>query len=104
VTPLKCQKLPSSIPKTAHVKFRATSSSLSTTLWCYHRGQNQVVVMNRCLYLILQLQIHKLGRLTVVEFEFPCLQVVSICQFLIKCSSKKLGVCGDPLSANDGDS
>jgi hypothetical protein len=29
VTPPKCQKLPSSIPKTAHVKFRAT------TLWCY---------------------------------------------------------------------
>jgi hypothetical protein len=28
-----CQKLPSSIPKTAHVKFRATSGSLSTTLW-----------------------------------------------------------------------
>jgi hypothetical protein len=33
VTPPKCQKLPSSIPKTAHVKFRETSSSLSTTLW-----------------------------------------------------------------------
>jgi hypothetical protein len=33
VTPPKCQKLPSSIPKTAHVKFRATSGSLSTTLW-----------------------------------------------------------------------
>jgi hypothetical protein len=27
VTPPKCQKLPSSIPKTAHVKFRATSCS-----------------------------------------------------------------------------
>jgi hypothetical protein len=40
VTPPKCQKLPSSIPKTAHVKFRATSSSLSATLWCYYRGQN----------------------------------------------------------------
>jgi hypothetical protein len=33
VTPPKCKKLPSSIPKTAHVKFWATSSSLSTTLW-----------------------------------------------------------------------
>jgi hypothetical protein len=33
VTPPKCQKLPSSIPTTAHVKLRATSSSLSTTLW-----------------------------------------------------------------------
>jgi hypothetical protein len=44
-TPPKCQILPSSIPKTAHVKFRATSGSLSTTLWCYYRGQNQVVVM-----------------------------------------------------------
>jgi hypothetical protein len=32
-TPPKCQKLPSSIPKTTHVKFRATSGSLSTTLW-----------------------------------------------------------------------
>jgi hypothetical protein len=32
VTPPKCQKLPSSITKTAHVKFRATSSSLPTTL------------------------------------------------------------------------
>jgi len=32
-TPPKCQKLPSSIPKTAHVMFWATSSSLSTTLW-----------------------------------------------------------------------
>jgi hypothetical protein len=40
VTLPKCQKLPSSIPKTVHVKFRATSSSLSTTLWCYYRGQN----------------------------------------------------------------
>jgi hypothetical protein len=27
------QKLPSSITKTAHVKFRATSGSLPTTLW-----------------------------------------------------------------------
>jgi hypothetical protein len=51
VTPPKCQKLPSSIPKTAHVKFRSTSNSLSTTLWCYYRGHNYVVVMNRCLYL-----------------------------------------------------
>jgi hypothetical protein len=33
VTPPKCQKLPSSIPKTAHVKFWATSGSLPTTLW-----------------------------------------------------------------------
>jgi hypothetical protein len=33
VTPPKCQKLSSSIPKTAHVKFRATSGTLSTTLW-----------------------------------------------------------------------
>jgi hypothetical protein len=39
VTPPKCQKLPSSIPTAAHVKFRATSSSLSTTLWCYYKGQ-----------------------------------------------------------------
>jgi hypothetical protein len=52
VTPPKCQKLPSSIPKTAHVKFRTTSSSLSTTLWWYYRGHNQVVVMRRCLYLM----------------------------------------------------
>jgi hypothetical protein len=33
VTLTKCQILPPSIPKTAHVKFRATSGSLSTTLW-----------------------------------------------------------------------
>jgi hypothetical protein len=33
VTPPRCQKLSSSIPKTAHVKFRTTSGSLSTTLW-----------------------------------------------------------------------
>jgi hypothetical protein len=52
VTPPKCQKLPSSVPKIAHVKFRATSGSLSTTLWCYYRGQNQVVVMNRCFPLV----------------------------------------------------
>jgi hypothetical protein len=38
LTPPKCQKLPSSIPKTAHVNFRATSCSLSITLWWYHRG------------------------------------------------------------------
>ena len=31
VTPPKCQKSPSSIPKTAHVKFRATSGSVPTT-------------------------------------------------------------------------
>ena len=30
---LKRQKLPSSITKTVHVKFRATSGSLPTTLW-----------------------------------------------------------------------
>ena len=29
----KRQKLPSSITKTVHVKFRATSGSLPTTLW-----------------------------------------------------------------------
>jgi hypothetical protein len=40
VTPPKCQKLPSSIPKAAHVKLWATSGSLSTTLWSYYRGQN----------------------------------------------------------------
>ena len=40
MTPPKCRKLPSSIPKTTHVKFWATSSSLSTTLWCYYRGHN----------------------------------------------------------------
>ena len=34
MAPPKCQKLPSSIPKTAQVKFWATSSSLSTTLSC----------------------------------------------------------------------
>jgi hypothetical protein len=51
VTPPKCQKLPSPIPKTAHVKFQATSGSLPTTLWCYYRGQNWVVVIIRCLYL-----------------------------------------------------
>ena len=44
MTPPKCQKLPSSIPTTAHVKFRATSSSLSTTLWCYYRGSE----LGRC--------------------------------------------------------
>jgi hypothetical protein len=33
VTPPKCQKLPSSIPKAAHVKFRVTLGSLPTTLW-----------------------------------------------------------------------
>jgi hypothetical protein len=33
VTPLEFQKLPSSITKTAHVKFQATSGSLPTTLW-----------------------------------------------------------------------
>jgi hypothetical protein len=32
VTPPKCQKLPSSITKTAHVKFQATLGSLPTTL------------------------------------------------------------------------
>jgi hypothetical protein len=32
VTPPKCQKLPSSIPKADHVKFRATLDLLSTTL------------------------------------------------------------------------
>ena len=32
-------KLPSSIPKTAHVKFWTTSGSLSTTLWWYYKGQ-----------------------------------------------------------------
>jgi hypothetical protein len=32
-TPPKYQKLSSSIPKIAHVKFRATLGSLSTTLW-----------------------------------------------------------------------
>jgi hypothetical protein len=32
VAPPKCQQLPSSIPNTAHVKFRATSSAMST-LW-----------------------------------------------------------------------
>jgi hypothetical protein len=37
VTPPKCLKLPSSIPKTAHVKFRATSGSLSTTLSCVRK-------------------------------------------------------------------
>jgi hypothetical protein len=40
VTPPKRQKLPSSILKTAHVKFWATSGSLSTTLWWYYRDQN----------------------------------------------------------------
>jgi hypothetical protein len=33
VTPPKCQELSSSIPKTAHVKFRVTSHSLPTALW-----------------------------------------------------------------------
>jgi len=48
VTPPKCQKLPSYIPKTAHVKFRATSSSLPTTLWCYYRGQNYLIGQRLC--------------------------------------------------------
>ena len=38
MTPPKCQKLPSSILKTAPVKFQATSGSLSTTLWWCYRG------------------------------------------------------------------
>ena len=33
VTPPKCQNLPYSIPKTVHVKFRATLGSMLTTLW-----------------------------------------------------------------------
>jgi hypothetical protein len=40
VTPPRCQKLPSSITKTTHVKFWATSGSLPTTLWWYYRRQN----------------------------------------------------------------
>ena len=48
VTPPKCQKLPSSITKATHVKFRATSNSLPSTLSWYYRGQNKVVVMKRC--------------------------------------------------------
>ena len=51
VTPPKWKKLPFSIRKPAHVKFRATSCSLPTTLWWYYRGQNYVVVMIRWFYL-----------------------------------------------------
>jgi hypothetical protein len=74
-TPPKCQKLSSLIPKTVHVKFRATPGSLSTTLWWYYKGQNWVVVVIRCLYLIqitTYLMSHTKRCFKCNKGEFPC--------------------------------
>jgi hypothetical protein len=72
--------LPSSIPKTAHVKFQATSGSLSTTLWWYYRGHNQVVVMVRCLY-------HRVLLSTTSPWHFPFMSCVLADVRLSRCST-----------------
>jgi hypothetical protein len=73
VAPPKCLKLVSTIPKTAHVKFQATSGSLSTTLWWYYRGSelghcHDKVSLPYCKVLFVK----DLGEVTTLSSWEPC--------------------------------